>query len=81
MRTRDLQSTEDNIYAAKLACRTFGALMATAAAFDSKVILDMVDNFQNSDIENKEVYLKYLHAYATPFASTVRTHGAAITMV
>jgi transposase InsO family protein len=52
----DLQSTEQDTYAATLAARTFRALMAIAAAFDLEIQqYDAVNAFVNSKL-NEDIY-------------------------
>lgn len=55
----DLQSTEQDTYAATLACRTFRALMAITAVFDLEIVqLDAINAFLNSEL-NEQVYVEY----------------------
>jgi len=55
----DLQSTQEDTYAATLALKTFRALMAIAAFFDLEIWqADAVNAFLNSDIPN-EVFIEY----------------------
>ena len=55
----DLQFTEQETYAATLACRTFRALMAMTAIFDLKVVqLDAINALLNSKL-NEQVYVEY----------------------
>jgi Reverse transcriptase (RNA-dependent DNA polymerase) len=52
----DLQSTEQDTYAATLAARTFRALIAIAAAFDLEIQqYDAVNAFVNSKL-NEDIY-------------------------
>ena len=55
----DLQFTEQETYAATLACRTFRALMAITAVFDLEIVqLDAINAFLNSKL-NEQIYVEY----------------------
>jgi len=55
----DLQTTEEDKYAATLAASSFRALMAITAAYDLEIKqVDAINAFLNSDLD-EEVYIKY----------------------
>jgi Reverse transcriptase (RNA-dependent DNA polymerase) len=59
----DLQTTEQDTYAATLAARTFRALIAISAAFDLEASqFDAVNAFVNSDLD-EEIYCQPLEGY------------------
>jgi hypothetical protein len=59
----DLQSTEQDTYAATLAARTFRALMAIAAAFDLEIRqYDVVNAFVNSRLD-EQIFCVSLEGY------------------
>jgi Reverse transcriptase (RNA-dependent DNA polymerase) len=62
----DLQTTEQDTYAATLAARTFRALMAISAAFDLEAHqFDAVNAFINSDLD-EEIYCQPPEGYQRP---------------
>ena len=62
----DLQTTEQDTYAATLAARTFRALMAISAAFDLEAHqFDAVNAFVNSDLD-EEIYCQPPEGYQRP---------------
>jgi Reverse transcriptase (RNA-dependent DNA polymerase) len=62
----DLQTTEQDTYAATLAARTFRALMAISAAFDLEASqFDAVSAFVNSDLD-EEIYCQPPEGYQRP---------------
>lgn len=62
----DLQSTEQDTYAATLASKTFRALMAIAAAFDLHFIqYDVINAFTIASL-NEDIYCTYPEGFERP---------------